>query len=66
MQNAVAADPGFGPFVFVKVDSVQVRGLGYLAGARLFGGLALEKLARGFGEDEADGEVGVVREGFED
>ena len=66
MQDAITADPGLGPLVFVEVDSVQVGGLGYFDYRGLFGGLALQELARGVGEDDADGEVGVVGEGFED
>jgi hypothetical protein len=63
VQDTVAADPGFGPFVLVEVDSVDVINLTERSEKRLLVGLVLQELTRGFGENEADGEVGVVGEG---
>lgn len=64
MEDAGAPRPeGLGPFVFVLVDGVD-EGEGGEGGQRgLFGGLAGEEAGRVAGQDDPDGEAGMV--GFE-
>lgn len=66
MQYWGAAGPGGRPFVGVVVDGVDVCEGEEGGEGGLFGGLAGEEFRGGEGEDDADGEGRVVREGGED
>lgn len=66
MRDAITSHPRFAPFVCVAVDAVDVGDGGEVLEGWLLSGLVLEEFHSGFGEEQADGEVGVVREGGED
>lgn len=66
MQDRGSAHPGDEPFVFVAVDCFDVGDEEEGAQGGLFRGLGLEEGGCGGGEEDADGEVGVVREGVQD
>ena len=60
MQYTRTPCPGLNPLVLVLVESVDVGELGQGGHGRLFRRLACEETSGVLGEDDADGEVGVV------
>ena len=66
MQDLSVALPRVGPLVFVYVEGGDVGESGEGREGGLFGGCAGEEAGGGGGEDEADGEVGVVGKGEEE
>lgn len=63
MQNSISAFPGVYPLFFIKEDTFYISDVPERFEMWLFGALAGEELSCGLGEDEADGEVGVMGEG---
>lgn len=66
VQDAPAPRPRRPRLVLVLVDAVDMRKRRQRRDGGLLGGLAAEKVGGGLGEDDADGEVGVVAEGGDD
>lgn len=60
MQDVCAPRPGVHPLVLVLVDGVDDGERGEGGHGGLFGGVAGEEAGRVAGQDDADGEVGVV------
>ncbi len=60
MKYACTPLPGLNPLVFILVDSIDDRERGQGGHGRLFGGLAGEKASRVLGQDDTNGEVGMV------
>lgn len=66
MQDRISPLPRPFPFLIVEENAVHVPDLKEGFNARLFGGLVSEEIARRGGEDDADGEIGMVGECVKD
>jgi len=66
VKNAIPAFPRMMPLLLIEIDAIHILDSTQDLDMRLFRALACEEGGCGLGEHEADGQIGMVREGMED